>query len=140
MSGVWERPSFTETCWLFNGNMFINVRTTGNRNGEIHGKLKQFPFRGHHVSYHGKSWNQTRNNCSSFVSRLFCNLVHRCLTSSKVQARVGSGYEIGLNTLGSFFTMGTKRETLILTLGICEFISQKRKYVSRDARKPSIRL
>jgi len=52
VTGVWERPTFTETCWLFSGNMFVNVRTTGNNNGEIHGKLKQFPYRGHHLSYH----------------------------------------------------------------------------------------
>ncbi|KAJ7393599.1 hypothetical protein OS493_006584 [Desmophyllum pertusum] len=52
VSGVWERPSFTEINWLFSGHMFINVRTTANKNGEIHGQLKQFPYRGHHLSYH----------------------------------------------------------------------------------------
>ncbi|XP_068753523.1 chordin-like isoform X1 [Montipora capricornis] len=52
VSGVWERPSFLETCWLFNGNMYLNVRTEFNSNGDIHGKLKQFPYNGHHLSYH----------------------------------------------------------------------------------------
>ncbi|KAM7425845.1 hypothetical protein ABFA07_022776 [Porites harrisoni] len=51
VTGIWERPSFAETCWLFNGNIFINVRTSSNRNGEIYGKLKQFPYMGHHLSY-----------------------------------------------------------------------------------------
>lgn len=49
--GVWERPSFAQTCWLFNGNMFVNVRTALNKNAEIHGKLKQFPYKGHQLSY-----------------------------------------------------------------------------------------
>ena len=55
VTGVWERPLFTEICWLFSGNMFINVRTTAYAVGEIHGQLKQFTFRGHHLSYHGKN-------------------------------------------------------------------------------------
>ena len=35
--------------------MFINVRTTANAVGEIHGQLKQFTFRGHHLSFHGEN-------------------------------------------------------------------------------------
>lgn len=51
---MWLRPSFQEICWLFSGNIFINVSTQANRGGEMYGQLKQFPFRGHHLSYHGK--------------------------------------------------------------------------------------
>lgn len=52
LTGVWLRPSFQEICWLFSGNIFINVSTQANRGGEMYGQLKQFPFRGHHLSYH----------------------------------------------------------------------------------------
>ena len=52
-SGVWERPTFKEICWLFKGELFVNVRTSAFKKGEIRGKVKQLPYGGHHVSYQG---------------------------------------------------------------------------------------
>lgn len=94
VTGIWERPSFTEICWLFSGNMFMNVRTTANTNGEIHGQLKQFTFRGHHLSYHdppillsgnevvpriqtgaaGQAWFSLDKNCALHYHLMFSGM------------------------------------------------------------------
>ncbi|KAL9971414.1 hypothetical protein ACROYT_G023934 [Oculina patagonica] len=94
VKGVWERPSFKDICWLFSGNTFINVRTTANKNGEIHGQLKQFPYRGHHLSYHdppvllsgnevvpriqtgaaGQAWFSLDKNCALHYHLMFSGM------------------------------------------------------------------